>query len=110
MIYEYRSDRQGEYGPFFRKGILFLCFSAPWCGTCRAVRRTVKEFDETHRVTFLVVDVETDKDVAARYGIKGVPAILLFKDGVLLDRMAGSLDHEEFMAWIARNENLKELS
>ena len=105
MIYLYSSETQTQIEPLLQTGLVLLCFSAPWCGTCRAVKRTLTEFDRRGLASIVEIDVDREKAIGKQYGIQGVPALLLLKDGRIIDRIAGSLDYEEFKAWIGKNEN-----
>lgn len=109
MIHTYGSDPTEIVDPLLREGITFVIFSAPWCGSCRAIKRTVREFDSSGKMEFVEVNVDVHKDFAARYNVRGIPVVLFLKDGQVLDRIAGSLDYEEFKAWILRQESGKAL-
>jgi thioredoxin-like negative regulator of GroEL len=104
MIYFYNSDTKSQIEPLFQKGIVLLSFSAPWCGTCRAVKRTISEFDRKGLAPVVEIDVDREKEMGKRFSVQGVPALMLIKDGRIVDRIAGSLDYEEFKAWIAKND------
>ncbi len=66
-------------------------FWAPWCGPCRAIARHVETIGEEYagRVTVAKVNVDNNQGIAARYGIRGIPALLLFKNGEVVDQMQG---------------------
>ena len=109
MIHVYGTDDPETIARAFREGITFVIFSAPWCGSCRAIRRTVKEFDALGKFAFVEVNVDEHKEFAAGYNVRGIPVVLFLKDGKVLDRIAGSLDYEEFRAWILRQDGGKDL-
>lgn len=107
MIHSYHPDSMENLTPFFTKGITFLCFSAPWCGTCRAVKRTMKEVDAKNLATIIEIDADQYKDMAQKYHVQGVPVILLLNNGTIIDRINGSVDFDEFKTWIEKNGVLK---
>ena len=66
-------------------------FWAPWCGPCLAMGPAIEELAREYkgRVKVAKVNVDENPDIAGRYGIKGIPTILFFKDGKLTDTLTG---------------------
>jgi len=62
-------------------------FWAQWCGPCRMVGPLVEELSDEYTETALVgkVDVDTNQDIAAKYGVRNIPTILFFKNGEVVD-------------------------
>lgn len=67
-------------------------FWATWCGPCRSlaphVEAVAHEFGENLKVVKL--DIDTNPETPAKYGIRGVPTLLIFKNGELADKMVGN--------------------
>ncbi len=67
-------------------------FWATWCGPCRAlaphVEAVAAEFGDKLKVVKL--DIDTNPQTPAKYGIRGVPTLLLFKGGELVDKLVGN--------------------
>jgi thioredoxin 2 len=53
------------------------------------------------RVRFAKVDTEQARDIAARYNIRSIPTIILFRGGKEIDRVAGAMDQQNLRRWIA---------
>jgi thioredoxin len=64
---------------------------ADWCGPCRALAPLLERAAELYagRLKFLKVDIDEDPDVAEVYRVEGVPTLLFFRDGQLIDRVVG---------------------
>ncbi len=66
-------------------------FWAPWCGPCRMVAPVVEELAEEYdgRVKFLKLNTDDEINTAARYGIRSIPTLLMFKGGEAVDQIIG---------------------
>ena len=83
------------------KGVVFVDFYADWCGPCRISAPIVEELsEEMPNVKFVKVDVETNQDLAQKYGIFSIPTFMIFKDGQKLHQFVGARDKEGFRAEI----------
>ena len=64
-------------------------FSAVWCGPCKTFKPIMEEISsEGHNVQF--IDVDTDSDLASKYGIRSVPTTVIEDNGVEINRIVGS--------------------
>lgn len=66
-------------------------FSAVWCGPCQALRPTLEQISKecAGRANICSIDIDECRDLAQKYKITAVPAMLLFKDGVECARLVG---------------------
>jgi len=72
-------------------------FWAEWCGPCRMVSPAVERVagELSGRVLTVKVNVDRKPDVAGRYGIQGIPTLMLFHHGNVLMRLVGAHPYEE---------------
>ena len=68
-------------------------FWAAWCGPCRMVGPLVDELSNEYAENALVgkVDVDSNQDIAAKYGVRNIPTILFFKNGEVVDKSVGAV-------------------
>jgi len=71
-------------------------FWAPWCGPCRMVAPVVEAVSKEFGAKLKVVKLNTDDSpqVAAQYQIMGIPTLMFFKGGKMVDRITGYLDQK----------------
>lgn len=89
------------------EGLALVDFWATWCGPCIKVAPTIETVAEEHKGKTLVGKVDVDKEVelAVRYQIESIPALLLFKDGKVVDKIVGVASQSEIDSMIARHSN-----
>jgi len=76
-------------------GIVLVDFWAGWCGPCRMFAPWYEEVSEEHTdVLFAKVDTEAEQALAGSFGIRSIPTLMAFRDGVLLYKEAGALPKE----------------
>jgi thioredoxin 2 len=78
---------------------------APWCGPCKWVSPAIEEAATTHRGELKLVKVNVDEAprTAARFEVRGIPTLVVMRDGQEVDRIAGAPSRAELMAWIERH-------
>ena len=65
-------------------------FWAPWCGPCRKLTPVIEELAEENSVAKVgKLNVDDAQELAIKYGISSIPALLLFKDGEVIERLTG---------------------
>lgn len=83
---------QSQISSEISSGVSFVFFHASWCSVCNAMRPDVTETAEDSdlsTVFFGEVEYDDHSDIVSYYGVVGFPTVLIFKDGVEVDRITG---------------------
>ena len=75
---------------------------APWCGPCRRMTPIIEELSTVlkGKVGVAKLNVDDNQQISVRFGIRAIPTLLMFKDGVLVDTLVGLRGKEDIMEYI----------
>ena len=81
-------------------------FYADWCGPCKMMTPILKQVKDNlgQRVSVIKIDVDKNQQLAAKYQVRGVPTLMLFKNGQLLWRQSGVVQKRELIDLIIAND------
>ncbi|WP_299402421.1 thioredoxin [Acaryochloris sp. IP29b_bin.148] len=82
------------------ESMVVVDFTATWCGPCKKVSPMMDQLATAYdgRAKVVKVDVDQNKSVAKQYGIRSIPAVLVFKSGELVETLVGMNPYEKFTA------------
>lgn len=87
--------------------IVLVDFWADWCGPCRMFAPWYEEVSERHSdVLFAKVDTEAEQALAGSFGIRSIPTLMAFRDGILLYKEAGALPKDALEQLVAQVKEL----
>ena len=82
-------------------------FYANWCGPCQMLSPVLKQVKDNlgERITILKIDTDKNQELASKYNVRGVPTMILFKNGKQLWRQSGLLTKEQILGNIIKESN-----
>ena len=80
-------------------------FWAEWCAPCKQIAPTLEEISEemSDQVTIAKLNIDSEINSGTKYGIRGIPTMLLFKDGELKATKVGATTKSNIITWIKEN-------
>lgn len=80
-------------------------FWADWCGPCKTIAPHLEKLEEElgDRVQVAKVNVDENPDTPRRYAVRGIPTLMLFKDGELASQKVGAMTKDQLASWVKEN-------
>ena len=98
------SDGQFEQEVLKALTPVLVDFWAVWCGPCKALAPTVEQLagDYNGKIKFCKVDVDHNPEIAARFGIRSIPTLILFKNGQSAGQLVGNVSRNAIEGLLAK--------
>ena len=80
-----------DFGESVKNGVVLVDFWATWCAPCRRLAPTVEQLaaEYSGRITVAKVDIDENPMTPSKFMVRGIPTLLLFKDGDLKETVVG---------------------
>jgi len=80
-------------------------FWAEWCGPCKQIAPALEQISEelAGKVTVAKVNIEDYPEISGRYAVRGIPTMILFKDGQMKDVKVGALPKQKILDWLGES-------
>ncbi len=77
-------------------------FWAEWCGPCKMIAPALEEIAESMKgkVTIAKLNIDDNPQTPAKYGVRGIPTLMLFKDGQVAATKVGAVPKSQLMDWV----------
>ena len=99
------SDDTFEEDVINKEKTILVDFWAEWCGPCKQIGPILEEISNEYndKITIGKLDVDENPETPGKYQIRGIPTMLLFKNGELIDTKVGMSSKNDLTDWIDKN-------
>jgi thioredoxin 1 len=86
-------------------GPVLVDFWAEWCGPCRMIGPALEELSEEfgEKVTITKINIDENPDTPGKYGVRGIPTMILFKDGLPAATKVGAAPKSALKGWLEQS-------
>ncbi len=83
-------------------GPVLVDFWAEWCGPCKQIAPALEEISNElgERVTVAKINIDDNPNTPGRYGVRGIPTMMLFKDGKVAATKVGAIPKSKIVEWL----------
>jgi thioredoxin 1 len=96
------SDESFETDVLKAKDLVLVDFWAEWCGPCKQIAPALEDLarDMAGKVRVAKINIDENPSTPTKYGVRGIPTLILFKDGQVAATKIGSLPKSKLYEWV----------
>jgi thioredoxin 1 len=97
------TDASFEADVLKAEGPVLVDFWAEWCGPCKQIAPALEQIADDLKgvVTVAKMDIEESPTTPSRYGVRGIPTMMLFRDGRMASMKVGAMPKQKILDWLA---------
>ncbi len=99
------SDDSFEDDVLKASGPVVVDYWAEWCGPCKQIGPALEEIagEMADKVKVVKINIDDNPSTPTKYGVRGIPTLMLFKDGEVADTQVGAVPKGKIVEWIERS-------
>ena len=97
------TDESFEKDVLQAQGPVLVDFWAEWCGPCKQIAPSLEQIAEelADQVTIAKLNIEESPTTPSRYGVRGIPTMMLFKGGQMASMKVGAMPKQKILEWLS---------
>ncbi|MCP4354137.1 MAG: thioredoxin [Proteobacteria bacterium] len=101
MALKQTTDTDFKQDVIENSNITLVDFWAPWCGPCKQFSPVFEQAStDNEKVDFVKINIDDNPETPSTLGVKGIPTVIMFKDGEIVDVKSGFVAPADLQAWI----------
>ena len=99
------SDDSFEQDVLKASGPVLVDFWAEWCGPCKQIAPSLERIDKElgTQITVAKINIDDNPQTPTQYGVRGIPTLMIFKDGQVAATKVGALPESKLKEWVQQS-------
>jgi thioredoxin 1 len=99
------TDAEFEEKVLNAEGPVLVDFWAEWCGPCKQIAPAIESLSEAYagKLTVAKVNIDDNQRTPQQYGVRGIPTLMIFKDGQVAAQKIGAMPKSSLESWVSES-------